>query len=667
MRDERTGARGPAQDDQFASLMPEAARRLLGEPNRQHSNRNELRFGTNGSLSIKLRDGTWFDHEHREGGGLLALIRRKTGRNDPIEWLREQGFDVAAKPKSKPRSKIVATYDYHDDKGNLLYQVVRYEPKSFSQRRPGIGGNGWISGLGGIAPTLYHLPELLADMREPREEQSIWLLTEGEKDADNLVSLGFFATTNSGGASNFHPELAEHFRDARDVVILEDSDVAGAARTAAIAPMLLDVGARVRVLRIADHHEAKPKDITKWFELGGTPEQLFAILDKLGDWEPAPAAEEPSNDNGGTFDPGPLPHGEPEKPIEPFETFDAGDWQGQPIEPRRWVVHHRIPCGEPGIVSGDGGTGKTLLMLQLAVAVAAEWPDWVNGVIETRGPVLVFSAEEKLQEMRRRVGDILAHRGFDFDAVRGRLRFICDPDEVALGMLDRNGMVVPTLSLHRLEKTVERIKPVLVVIENAAEVYPANEIVRAPVARFVRKLLGGLAAPSDAGVGLIQHPSVAGLKEASGRSGSTGWNNACRWRLNFTRIQQNGVETDMRQLEVVKSNYGPIGEKVEVYRENGVFVPVKIGSPMERAAAAAPIDDAFLACLDAATQQGRDVHVTTGRGYAPSVFAAMPQAKGNTSKALEGAMQRLLNDGKIRNEPYGSASKGTKRLVRCYD
>lgn len=33
-------------------------------------------------------------------------------------------------------SRIVATYDYSDENGNLLYQVVRYAPKDFKQRRP---------------------------------------------------------------------------------------------------------------------------------------------------------------------------------------------------------------------------------------------------------------------------------------------------------------------------------------------------------------------------------------------------------------------------------------------------------------------------------------------------------------------------------------------------
>ena len=42
-----------------------------------------------------------------------------------------------------PKGKIVAVYDYRDADGTLLYQVVRYEPKTFRQRRPD-GNGGWI-------------------------------------------------------------------------------------------------------------------------------------------------------------------------------------------------------------------------------------------------------------------------------------------------------------------------------------------------------------------------------------------------------------------------------------------------------------------------------------------------------------------------------------------
>jgi hypothetical protein len=100
----------------------------------------------------------------------------------------------------------------------------------------------------------------------------------------------------------------------------------------------------------------------------------------------------------------------PAPDIQPFETFDASRWQGVAIEPRRWIAANRIPQGEPGIMSGDGGTGKTKLALQLAAAIAACLRDWVGGVVDAEGPVIVMSAEEKLKEMHRRSSDVIESR-----------------------------------------------------------------------------------------------------------------------------------------------------------------------------------------------------------------------------------------------------------------
>ena len=147
--------------------------------------------------------------------------------------------------------------------------------------------------------------------------------------------------------------------------------------------------------------------------------------------------------------------------VQPFETFDASQWEGVPIEPRRWIAHNRIPVGEPGIMSGDGGTGKTKLALQLGAAIAACLRDWVGGVVDVEGSVVVMSAEEKLKEMHRRTADCIEARGLSFRDLRGRLHFICDQDNPVLGAVDRNGIVQPTMSLLRLEKTVSAIRPPL--------------------------------------------------------------------------------------------------------------------------------------------------------------------------------------------------------------
>ena len=86
----------PAID--FAALMPDVARALLGEPNARLSTARELRYGRHGSLAVHVGGeyaGTWRDFEGDEGGGVLALVAREAGARDSreaIAWLREGGF-----------------------------------------------------------------------------------------------------------------------------------------------------------------------------------------------------------------------------------------------------------------------------------------------------------------------------------------------------------------------------------------------------------------------------------------------------------------------------------------------------------------------------------------------------------------------------------------------
>ena len=71
---------------------------------------------------------------------------------------RQDDDDDEARQPASQLGKIVATYDYVDVTGQLLFQVVRFQPKNFRQRRP--KGAGWEWGLGDTKPVLYRLLEL---------------------------------------------------------------------------------------------------------------------------------------------------------------------------------------------------------------------------------------------------------------------------------------------------------------------------------------------------------------------------------------------------------------------------------------------------------------------------------------------------------------------------
>src|SRR5687768_2588347 len=53
-------ANGGAHSNEIARHIEAVTRSLLGEPNKGLSTKTELRFGTNGSLSVDLEKGTWF-------------------------------------------------------------------------------------------------------------------------------------------------------------------------------------------------------------------------------------------------------------------------------------------------------------------------------------------------------------------------------------------------------------------------------------------------------------------------------------------------------------------------------------------------------------------------------------------------------------------------------
>ena len=126
-------------------------------------------------------------------------------------------------------SEIVATYDYTDAAGNLLYQVVRFFPKDFRQR---MANGEW--GLGGMKPTLYKLPRVLEGIKH---DETIFIV-EGEKDVEVLSSEGLFASSVSGGSSSvWSPEVIGFLCDAR-VAFIPDNDNAGIEYARRVASLL---------------------------------------------------------------------------------------------------------------------------------------------------------------------------------------------------------------------------------------------------------------------------------------------------------------------------------------------------------------------------------------------------------------------------------------------
>lgn len=282
-------------------LIEAVARHLWGEPNEQLSKPGELRFGTNGSKSVDLDKLQFYDHEQQVGGSTLQLIKLEIGcadRKAQCAWLLQNGFisgaegkrtsggevmqamkscTAAAPPQRKAPSKIAATYDYRDEAGELLMQVVRMEPKTFRQRRP--DGDGWSWSVKGVRPVPYRLPELLA------APDAVVFVVEGEKDADRLASLGLVGTCNAGGAGKWTDAHATHL-SGRRVVILPDNDTAGQAHAQKVLKSLRGIASDVRIVNLPGLPDKG--DVSDWLDAGHDADELLCMVEAAA---PAPEPE----------------------------------------------------------------------------------------------------------------------------------------------------------------------------------------------------------------------------------------------------------------------------------------------------------------------------------------------------------------------------------------
>ena len=217
----------------------------------------------NPSFSVNAAQGTFYCHKEKLGGGLKKLAEL-TGTCPP-GWKRPA-------ERSDDR-RIVATYDYTDAAGRLLYQTVRFSPKGFAQRRPDPGKpGGWLWNLDGATPVPYRLPALLKALAAFEQV----FIVEGEKDADRLAAWGLCATTNHGGAKKWRPELAAYFPAGAKVVLLPDNDSVGIVHMRLVQSQLSGRKCDVRLLQL----DALPEkgDVSDWIAAGHDKTELLQML-----------------------------------------------------------------------------------------------------------------------------------------------------------------------------------------------------------------------------------------------------------------------------------------------------------------------------------------------------------------------------------------------------
>jgi len=316
--------------------------------------------------------------------------------------------DQKARPQAlrESQGRITATYPYVDERGDLLYEVLRIEPgrdgksKEFRQRRRHPSDGAWVWGIrkgnyrksqGGdwypvkdepvpgdeelpdVRRVLYHLPAVL-------QADAVYLV-EGEKDVSTLESGGLVATTNSGGAAQkWLPEYTESLCG-RHVFIIPDNDDPGRKRAKLIAHELAGKAAEVLVAAVP-----AGKDVTEFIDAGNSVGDIELLVQEARRRIHAEEIEKRGLLN----------------PVEIVEWFDGGinafldpsqRSKGLPTGYYRFdEMTLGLHKGELVILAARPAQGKTALAMNIA-----------HNSAERRKTVAVFSLEMSRESLLSRI------------------------------------------------------------------------------------------------------------------------------------------------------------------------------------------------------------------------------------------------------------------------
>lgn len=323
-----------------------------------------------------------------------------------------------------------------------------------------------------------------------------------------------------------------------------------AASRAALAAVEGDARAQaLALLRAA--YEALPDDAAAdaieraeadaWARMGR--EARAAIL---ADADPAAAPEPPQ----------PLTAWR-DAPEPPAVVWRHGDGPGA----ERWPL---ASVGEPAILSGAGGTGKSYAALALALSAvrAGEGSEGdALGFGVRGGPVLLVAYEDSGPRLAGRMGRIAGGREHIPDA----LHILPNPGPLFVtGGPRRPGEVSPAPQWDALWRAAEAIRPSLIVLDPAAELIEGADANQPGPVRAFMRALAAASEQHNAGVLIVAHDTKGnrqtvrhgGAPGDGAVAGSASWTDRAR---GVAFMGPDPLTVAGRQIEIIKANHGRDG------------------------------------------------------------------------------------------------------------
>lgn len=387
-------------------------------------------------FGFRSSDGLYAHCTREEHAGRIEQDRDSAAFPHRLEGAcgcgREHGLPPALRSaeSSRPeRRQIDATFDYVDETGKLLYEVVRWAPKGFAQRRPD-GDGGFVWNLNGTRRVPYRLPQV----RKAVEAGGTVYVAEGEKCVAALESIGLTATCNPGGAGKWRQECANSLAGASQVIVLPDDDELGRAHADEVARSLADMVDEVKVVELYRAGESK-RDVADF--IAADPESARRRIEELS--------------NKAAVDEGHRPHP---------DALDLESWaefrDSTGAEPE-FLVRSVIPTSSLLFLSSPPKKGKTWLGLLLALSVASGRP-FLGFEIPRRRLVLYVALEGDRAAIRTRIGCLARGLGIDPDGedLTDWLHILYKPRGLNLGDLAWTS---------RIERAVEELDIGLVLVD----------------------------------------------------------------------------------------------------------------------------------------------------------------------------------------------------------
>lgn len=386
--------------------------------------------------------------------------------------------------------RIVATYDYCDEQGTLLFQAVRYEPKDFRQRQPD-GNGGWIWSVKDVRKVPYRLPDILAAVHDTV------FICEGEKDADSLAMRGFIATSGPQGAGKWTPELNAHFAG-KTIYILPDNDEAGRKHAQQVASHLYGIADSVRIVPLPGL--AEKGDVSDWIAAGGHTASLVDMGKQVPAWSPEQASE-------------PAPASSTEIAAAPFSWINPLE-----IPVRRFVYGKHYIRQFLSTTAAPGGVGKSSFGIVEVLAMASGKP--LLGVNpERRLKVWLFNGEDPLEELWRRIMAAALHYGLTAKDIDGHM-FVNSGRRMPIVIAEqtREGAIIMAPVVDAVKATIAANAIDVMIVDPFVSSHRVGENDNNAIER-VAKTWSAIADETNCAIDLVHHTRKTGGAEVTVEDG----------------------------------------------------------------------------------------------------------------------------------------------------